>query len=193
VFVKIADNDFTGVSPTFSNDLTRTFLFTELPDGSLIDTVTTYNAYVHQSNITTQFEVTGNHSVASLTFETFELVSMGNLDTDGEIRLSVDISSSTTLSNVSYYITAYSHGVSPVEMIQPGANVESGLLDQLSGWVVLDKDYSGNSFVEDGNIVIQGLLVHGDTNKYHQTQTDVITMDVPVIEANVFAAPVLKI
>lgn len=196
VFVKIENDDFTGVIPTFSNESSRTFSFNQLPDGSLIDTVTTYTAYVHvvnahQSNITEQFDVPGS-LVASLTFETFELVSMGNLDTDGEIRLSVDFSSDTNLSNVSYYITASQGPVSPVDMVRPGANVESG---QLTGvlTVVLDKDYSGNSFVEDGHIVIQGLLVHRDTNKYHQIQTDVITMDVPVIEANVFAAPVLNI
>lgn len=201
VFVKIGDNDFTGVSPTISNDLTRTFTFTELPDGSLIDTVTTYNAYVHVVNAhgsenTTFFQVPGSGSQYSLTFETFELVSMGNLDTDGEIRLSVNFSTDTPLSNVSYYITAYSPGEGPgtlIEMIQPGANVESGELLPEVLTVVLDKDYSGNSFVEDGNIVIQGLLVHRDTNKYYQSQTDVITMDVPVIESNVFAAPVLNI
>ena len=53
VFVNIGnDDDFTNVSPNFSNDISRTFSFTELPNGSLIDTVTTYTANVHVDYIT---------------------------------------------------------------------------------------------------------------------------------------------
>lgn len=188
VLIQIGNNDFTGVTPTFSNELTRTFTFDQLEDGSLIDTVTTYTVYVHvinahESNSTTQFEVPGS-LVASLTLNTFQLVSMGNLDTDGEIRLSVDFSSDTSLSNVSYYVTAYSPGEGPgtlIEMIQPEANVDSGLLVSGTNNAVLDRDYRGNSFVEEGNVIIQGLLVHEDTNKYYNTQIGVITMDVPKI------------
>lgn len=188
VFLQIGNNDFTGVTPTFSNELTRTFTFDQLEDGSLIDTVSTYTAYVHvinahESNLTSQFDLTGS-LVAPLSFDTFQLVSMGNLDTDGEIRLSVDFSSDTSLSNVSYYVTAYSAGEGPgtiIDMIQPGANVDSGLLVSGTNNAVLDRDYRGNSFVEEGNVIIQGLLVHGDTNKYYSIETGAITMDVPKI------------
>lgn len=205
VFVQIGNNDFTGASPTFSQDLVRTFSFDQISDTQLIDTVSYYTAYVHVINahgstVTNVFEIPGTIG-PPLTFDTFELVSMGNLDTDGTISLSVDLSANTSLSNVKYYVTAYSPGEGPetlLDMIQPEANVESGLLNlELLNNVVLHTDYRGNPFVEGGNVVVQGLMVHEDTNKHVWTEYtgpgNSITMDVPVIEANVFAAPMFKI
>jgi hypothetical protein len=201
VFAQIGHNDFTHVQAAFSNELSRAFSFNQLPDGSLIDTVTTYTVYLHVvnahgSHTDLQYAIEGS-IVASLEFNTFDLVSMGNLDTGGEIRLSIDFTFLTTLSNVSYYVTAYTPGDGPetlLEMIQPGANhVETGLLLGNETYnVVMDTDFHGNSFIENGNVLVQGLLVHGDTNKHVVRETELITLDVPVIEANVFAAPMFK-
>lgn len=204
VFVQFGNNDFTGVSPTFSDAGSRFFDFDQISDTQLVDTVSTYTAYVHVINahgstVSNTFEIPGT-LVAPLTFDTFELVSMGNLDTGGSISLSVDLSADTSLSNVRYYVTAYSPEEGPetlLDMIQPGANVESGVLHLELNNVVLNTDYRGNPFVEGGNVVVQGLLVHEDTNKHVWTEYtgpgNSITMDVPVIEANVFAAPMFKI
>ena len=204
VFVNIGYNDFTNVSPNFSNDISRTFSFTELPNGSLIDTVTTYTAYVyvvnkHSSNITRTFYVQGtsDSQFESSNIGYFELVSMGNLDTDGDISLSVDFTG-IGLSNVTYYITAYSsqgqsQAISILEMIQPGANVETGSADTGSNTVVITKDFQGYSFEKNGNIDIKGLFIHKDTYEQLIMELTNITMDVPVIDANVFAAPMFKI
>lgn len=204
VFVKIGDNNFTNVSPNFSNDISRTFSFnSELPDGSLIDTVTMYTAHVyvvnkHSSNITTTFNVQGtsDSQFDSSNIEDFELVSMGNLDTDGDISLSVDFTG-IGLSNVTYYITAYSsqgqsQAISILDMIQSGTNVETGSAVTGSNTVVITKDFQGYSFEKNGNIDIKGLFIHEDTYVQLIMELTNITMDVPVIDANVFAAPMFK-
>lgn len=202
VFAQIGNNDFTAITPdvdSFSTDTYRTFSFDQLPNGNLIDTATTYIVHVHvvnahESSVSTSFEVAGIIGDV-LDFRGLQLVSMGNLDTTGEISLSVNFDSDTTLSNVSYYVTAYSPEEDPatlLEMIQSGANVKSGLMGNGTNNVQINTDFQGNSFSENGNVLVQGLLVHGDTNKYAVLTTDVINMDVPVIIDSVFAAPVFK-
>jgi len=205
VFVQIGNVDFTNVSPDFSNNISRTFDFTVLPDGSLIDTVTPYTAHVyvvnkHSSNITTTFNVQGtpDSQLDSFNIVDFELVSMGNLDTDDDISLSVDFTPSTDLSNVTYYITAnssqgQSQAITILEMIQLDANVETGTMVAGLNTVVITKDFQGNPFEKNGNIDIKGLFIHEDTNKQFIMELTNITMDVPVIDANVFAAPMFKI
>lgn len=199
VFVQIGNVDFTNVSPDFSNNIFRTFDFTVLPDGSLIDTVTPYTAHVyvvnkHSSNITATFNVQGtpDSQLDSFNIEYFELVSMGNLDTDGDISLSVDFTPSTDLSNVTYYITANSsqQAITNFEMIQLDANVETGTMVASLNTVVITKDFQGNPFEKNGNIDIKGLFIHEDTNKQFIMELTNIMMDVPVIDANVFAAPI---
>ena len=193
VFVQLENNDFTGVTPSFdSNDPTRTFSFDQLPDDGPIDTVSVYTVYVHVvnahgSNTDMSFEITGITGLYDLSFDTFTLVSMGNLDTGRDISLSVEFESDTTLSNVSYYITAYSPIDGPgsfFELIN-NANVESGELVSGTNNAVIKTDFHGNPFLENGNVVIQGLLVHRDTNKYDVIQytgiNDSITMDIPDI------------